>query len=84
MKASISMMKALVCKGPGKNALEGQLTPLLHVVGAMKEGATLAFEAHAKVKPDIELQPLSSTNDIFERLQNGDVASRAVLDSSAS
>ena len=29
---------------------------------------------------DIELQPLSSINDVFERLQHGDVASRVVLD----
>ena len=40
----------------------------------------LAFAAEGKVKADIELQPLSSINKIFERLQHGDVASRVVLD----
>jgi len=40
----------------------------------------LAFAAEGKVKADIELQPLSSINQVFERLQRGDVASRAVLD----
>ncbi|MEO8779395.1 MAG: zinc-dependent alcohol dehydrogenase [Rhodanobacter sp.] len=40
----------------------------------------LAFAAQGKVKADIELQPLSAINDIFERLQKGDVASRVVLD----
>jgi propanol-preferring alcohol dehydrogenase len=32
------------------------------------------------VKADIELQPLSSINKIFERLEHGDVPSRVVLD----
>jgi len=40
----------------------------------------LAFAAQGKVKADIELQPLSAINDIFERLQKGDVPSRVVLD----
>ena len=41
---------------------------------------SLAFAAEGKVKADIERQPLSSINQIFERLQHGDVASRVVLD----
>jgi propanol-preferring alcohol dehydrogenase len=40
----------------------------------------LAFAAEGKVKADIELQPLSAINQVFERLQRGDVASRVVLD----
>jgi len=40
----------------------------------------LAFAAQGKVKADIELQPLSAINDIFDRLQKGDVPSRVVLD----
>ena len=40
----------------------------------------LAFAAEGKVKADIELQPLSGINDIFERLERGDVPSRVVLD----
>ena len=40
----------------------------------------LAFAADGKVKADIELQPLSSINDVFERLEHGDVPSRVVLD----
>ena len=40
----------------------------------------LAFAADGKVKADIELAPLSSINQVFERLQHGDVPSRVVLD----
>jgi len=40
----------------------------------------LAFAAAGKVKADIELQPLSAINTVFERLSKGDVASRVVLD----
>jgi propanol-preferring alcohol dehydrogenase len=40
----------------------------------------LAFAAAGEVKADIELQPLSSINKIFDRLQHGDVASRVVLE----
>jgi propanol-preferring alcohol dehydrogenase len=41
---------------------------------------TLAFATAGKVKADIELQPLSAVNNIFERLEHGDVASRVVID----
>ena len=41
---------------------------------------TLAFAVDHKVKADIELQPLSAINSVFERLQQGDVPSRVVLD----
>ena len=40
----------------------------------------LAFAIDGKVKADIELQPLSSINQIFDRLEHGNVASRVVLD----
>jgi propanol-preferring alcohol dehydrogenase len=40
----------------------------------------LAFAAEGKVKTDIELQPLSSINQIFDRLEPGQVESRVVLD----
>ncbi len=40
----------------------------------------LSFAAEGKVKADIELQPLSSINRTFERLEHGDVASRVVID----
>jgi propanol-preferring alcohol dehydrogenase len=40
----------------------------------------LSFAAEGKVKADIELQPLSAINRIFERLEHGDVPSRVVLD----
>jgi propanol-preferring alcohol dehydrogenase len=40
----------------------------------------LAFAAEGKVKADVELQPLSSINQIFDRLEHGQVASRVVLD----
>ena len=37
---------------------------------------TLAFAAEGKVKADIELQPLTAINDVFERLEHGKVAAR--------
>jgi propanol-preferring alcohol dehydrogenase len=40
----------------------------------------LAFAAQGKVKADIELQPLTAINAVFDRLEHGDVASRVVLD----
>jgi len=40
----------------------------------------LAFAAEGKVKADIEVQTLASINEIFARLQHGDVASRVVLE----
>ena len=40
----------------------------------------LAFAAEGKVKADIELQPLSAINKVFERLAHGEVPSRVVLD----
>ena len=40
----------------------------------------LAFASAGKVKADIELQPLSAINSVLERLENGDVPSRVVLD----
>jgi propanol-preferring alcohol dehydrogenase len=41
---------------------------------------TLAFAAEGKIKADIELQPLSAINEIFDRLKHGKVAGRIVLD----
>jgi propanol-preferring alcohol dehydrogenase len=40
----------------------------------------LAFAVGGQVKADIELQPLSSVNEIFDRLEHGEVPSRVVLD----
>jgi propanol-preferring alcohol dehydrogenase len=40
----------------------------------------LDFAVGGRVKADIELQPLSSINQVFDRLEHGDVASRVVLD----
>jgi propanol-preferring alcohol dehydrogenase len=40
----------------------------------------LAFAAEGKVKADYELQPLSAINDVLQRLEHGQVASRVVLD----
>jgi propanol-preferring alcohol dehydrogenase len=39
----------------------------------------LAFAAEGKVKATIETQPLSSINDVFERLKTGKVNGRVVL-----
>jgi propanol-preferring alcohol dehydrogenase len=50
-------------------------------VGTRRDMAeALAFAAAGKVKADIELQPLSSINRVFDRLEHGDVASRVVLE----
>ncbi len=40
----------------------------------------LAFAADGKVQADIELQPLSAINSVFQRLGHGDVPSRVVLE----
>lgn len=39
----------------------------------------LSFAVDGKVKADIELQPLSSINSVFERLKHGEVPSRVVI-----
>jgi propanol-preferring alcohol dehydrogenase len=39
----------------------------------------LSFAAQGKVRADIEMQPLSAINDVFTRLEHGEVASRVVL-----
>jgi propanol-preferring alcohol dehydrogenase len=50
-------------------------------VGTRQDMAeALAFAVGGKVKADIELQPLSAINQVFDRLEHGDVASRVVLD----
>jgi propanol-preferring alcohol dehydrogenase len=50
-------------------------------VGTRQDMAeALAFATEGKVKADIELQPLSSINQVLDRLEHGEVASRVVLD----
>lgn len=50
-------------------------------VGTRQDMAeALGFALEGKVKADIEVQPLSAVNRVFERLQHGDVASRVVLE----
>lgn len=50
-------------------------------VGTRQDMAeALAFAVDGKVKADIEVQPLSSINSILDRLKDGDVAARVVLD----
>lgn len=50
-------------------------------VGTRQDMAeALAFAARGKVKADYELQPLSSINQVFDRLERGLVPSRVVLD----
>ena len=43
----------------------------------------LAFAADGSVRADIELQPLAAINQVFARLEHGDVAARVVLDFTA-
>ena len=50
-------------------------------VGTREDMAdALAFAAQGKVKADIELQPLTAINSVFDRLAHGKVAGRVVLD----
>lgn len=50
-------------------------------VGTRQDMAeALAFAAVGKVKADIELQPLSAINQVFDRLERGEVAARVVLE----
>ncbi|MEO8314506.1 MAG: alcohol dehydrogenase AdhP [Pseudomonadota bacterium] len=50
-------------------------------VGTRQDMAeALAFAVDGKVKADIELQPLSAINQVFDRLAHGDVPSRVVLE----
>jgi propanol-preferring alcohol dehydrogenase len=50
-------------------------------VGTRKDMAeALAFAAEGKVKADIEVQSLAGINQVFERLEHGDVPSRVVID----
>ena len=50
-------------------------------VGTRQDMAeALAFAAEGKIKADIELQPLSAINQVLERLESGNVASRVVID----
>ncbi len=44
---------------------------------------TLAFAADGHVHAGVELQPLPAVNDVFQRLAQGDAASRVILDFSA-
>jgi propanol-preferring alcohol dehydrogenase len=41
---------------------------------------TLAIADEGKVRADIELEPLASINSVFDRLRNGTVAGRVVID----
>ncbi len=53
-------------------------------VGTREDMAeALAFAAQGKVTADIELQPLTAINSVFDRLQHGDVAARVVIDFAA-
>jgi propanol-preferring alcohol dehydrogenase len=50
-------------------------------VGTREDMAeALAFAVDGKVKADIEVQPLSAINQVFDRLARGDVPARVVLD----
>jgi propanol-preferring alcohol dehydrogenase len=54
-------------------------------VGTRQDMAeTLAFATAGKVKANIELQALAAINQVFDRLEKGDVGSRVVLDLSPS
>jgi D-arabinose 1-dehydrogenase-like Zn-dependent alcohol dehydrogenase len=59
----------------------GVLITAPSLVGTRKDMAeALAFAVNGRVKADIELQPLSAINSVFDRLGKGEVPSRVVLD----
>jgi propanol-preferring alcohol dehydrogenase len=63
------------------NLVAGAVTVRGSFVGTRKDMAEcLDFAARGQVKADIELAQLGAINDIFERLEHGDVPSRVVLD----
>ena len=50
-------------------------------VGTRQDMAeALAFAADGRVHADVEMQPLSAVNTIFDRLEHGEVPSRVVID----
>ena len=50
-------------------------------VGTRQDMAeALAFAAEGRVHADIEMQPLSAINSVFDRLEHGEVPSRVVID----
>lgn len=50
-------------------------------VGTRRDMAeALAFAVEGKVEADVELQPLSAINRVFDRLRHGDVEARVVLE----
>jgi propanol-preferring alcohol dehydrogenase len=48
-------------------------------LSAFKQGIGMTRKRDGKVKADIELQPLSAINKIFERLEYGGIAARVVI-----
>jgi propanol-preferring alcohol dehydrogenase len=63
------------------NVVANCITIRSSFVGTRQDMAeTLAFAAQGKVKADIELQPLSAINEVFDRLEQGKVAARVVID----
>jgi propanol-preferring alcohol dehydrogenase len=53
-------------------------------VGTRQDMAeALAFAAQGKVRAEVEVQPLTALNDVFTRLQRGEVAARVVIDFAA-
>ena len=63
------------------DVVAGCITVRGSFVGTRQDMAeALMFAAEGKVKADIELRPLSSINEVFARLERGDVPSRVVLE----
>jgi propanol-preferring alcohol dehydrogenase len=58
-----------------------RLTVRGSIVGTRKDlEESLVFAAEGKVKATIEMQPLAAINDVFQRLRDGRVNGRVVLD----
>ena len=69
------------CPRPLFDVVANCITVRGSFVGTRKDMAeALAFAADGKVKADIEPQPLSAINAVFDRLEHGQVASCVVLD----
>lgn len=62
-----------------------RLTVRGSIVGTRKDlQESLQFAAEGEVKPTVEIQPLDAVNDVLERLRQGRVNGRVVLDLEAS
>ena len=64
--------------GPEQILVKNEACGVCHTGADMSEAP--AFAAEGKVTADIELRPLSAMNEVFQRLERGDVPARVILE----